>query len=195
MKFSEAMSILELRDDDLGNLQKAYRGAMRKFHPDVTELEPTFALEMAKLVNLAYEFLQENPGKWHKGHIQPGFDLTGEILAVYDQIRHIPGIVIHLAGIWLWVEILTPPEYSNSKDDTVQSRLKKKSDLSSFRKGIGAKLKETGFRYASNKQKWSWHSTTAPASPFKKKGGWEWDRIRKTFGDEELETTPHTAVA
>ena len=62
MKFSEAISILEMEEsmevDD--GLTSAYRKAMRKYHPDVTILDIDFALEMSKLVNEAYSFLSQN---------------------------------------------------------------------------------------------------------------------------------------
>ena len=67
LTFAEAVSILEIPEGSHevdGGLTVAYRKAMKKYHPDVSDLPRDIALEMAKLVNAAYELLHENMGKW-----------------------------------------------------------------------------------------------------------------------------------
>ena len=89
----------ESSDVDDG-LVRAYRKAMKKYHPDVTNLDITFALEMSKLVNEAYSFLAQNIGKWSikdKGST----NIAGIMAEIYNKIRHIPHITIVRAGVWL----------------------------------------------------------------------------------------------
>ena len=195
MKFSEAIAILELTEDmdEVTGLTTAYRKAMRKYHPDVTELEPEFALAMSKTVNAAYSFLLENRGKWSvadKGEM----NLADVMVDIYNKIRHLPDITIQPKGVWLWITIGIPTEFGNSQDDTYEIRKAKKDGLKAFRKGLGAELREHGFRYAPKKQKWSWHQ--AGDGPRKwKRGSWSWDKIDRTFDGDELKSTPHMAMA
>lgn len=196
MKFSEALAILEMEDNgDLdGGLVSAYRKAMKKYHPDVTELELDFALEMSKLVNEAYAFLASNIGKWSikdKGES----NVASWMVDVYNKIRHIPHIQIVRAGIWLWVTIDGPSEFQDASSDTLESRMAKRKNLSEFRKGVGSQLKEAGFSYAPNKKKWSWHCVDQGPRKRWKRGSWSWDRITQTFTTDELETNPYSAVA
>ena len=196
MRFSEAIAILEMvegsPDTDQG-LVAAYRVAMKKYHPDVTTLEPALALEMSKLVNEAFSFLQETMGKWSvadKGKT----NLVDVMADVYNKIRHLPSTTIKRLGVWLWVTIDTPTEFVNSPADTFEERLAKKKGLSGFRKGVGAELKEHGFRYAPKKMKWSWHDASDGPKRWKRKA-WEWGRIKATFDGEELRTSPRGALA
>jgi len=193
MKFSEAISILEMEEsmevDD--GLTSAYRKAMRKYHPDVTILDIDFALEMSKLVNEAYSFLSQNVGKWKVGD-KGSTNIAEFMVDIYNAIRHIPHITIERVGVWMWVTVDGPPEYNYAPTDTVKSRLKKKEDLSKFRTGVGDQLKEHGFRYGFKKKKWSWHEGTGPRW---KREGLPWNVIKSRYGSEELETNPHTAMA
>jgi len=181
MKFAEALAILEMEKSnevDQG-LSSAYRKAMKKYHPDVTKLDLEFALEMSKLVNEAYSFLHQNMGKWSI-HDKGETNIAGQMADIYNAIKHLPHITIERVGVWLWVTIGKPTICINSQE------------LSKFRKNVGAELKKFDFRYAPKKQKWSWHDESTPT--FRKKKAWDWDRIVKTFGEETLETSPHTAV-
>jgi len=194
MKFSEAIAILEIEAnmDGATGLASAYRKAMKKYHPDVTKLEPEFALQMSKLVNEAFAFLKENMGKWSpadKGET----NLADVMVDVYNKIKHLPSITIERVGVWLWVTINCPSEFTNASSDTYEIRKAKKTGLSEFRKGVGAELKKCDFRYAPKKMKWSWHSPEDGPKPWKRKG-WDWNRIKATFDSEELHTAPRAAV-
>jgi len=195
MKFSEAISILELEEDmdAVTGLTSAYRVAMKKYHPDVTKLDEKFALEMSQLVNEAYSFLSQNIGKWS---IADGNDsnLADVMVAVYNKINHLPNITIDRMGVWLWVTINVPIEFTNDKDDTFEERMTKKRGLKAFRQGVGKELKGRSFRYAPEKKKWGWHSPEDAQSSWKRKG-WAWSRIKSTFDGEELKTNPYGALA
>jgi len=196
MRFSEAIAILEMvegsPDTDQG-LVAAYRVAMKKYHPDVTTLEPALALEMSKLVNEAFSFLQETMGKWSVA--DKGETSIANVMAdVYNKIKHLPSITIERLGVWLWVTIDTPGEFTNSPADTFEERMVKKKGLVAFRKGVGAELKEHGFKYAPKKMKWSWHQAGDGPERWKRKG-WDWNRIKSTFENEELRTSPRRAMA
>ncbi len=195
MKFSEAIAILELEEDmdAVTGLTTAYRAAMRKYHPDVTKLDLTFALEMSKLVNEAFSFLKEHMGKWSVAD-KGDTNIAGIMADVYNKIKHLPSITIERLGVWLWVTIDIPEEFKNQQADTFEERMAKKKGLSAFRKGVGAELREHGFRYAPKKQKWSWHSPEDGPKRWKRKG-WDWNRIKSTFDGEELRSSPHQAMA
>ena len=194
MKFSEAISILEMEENshdvDEG-LAKAYRIAMKKYHPDVTELDANFALEMSKLVNEAYSFLAQNMGKWKVGD-KASINIAGMMAEIYEKVKHIPHITIERLGVWLWITVDGPPEYVYASTDTVDSRLKKKKDLSVFRKGVSAIISPLGFRYGSAKEKWSWHDIGD--GPKWKKKGMAWNDIKARYDHEELDTAPLRAV-
>jgi len=195
MKFSEAISILELEEDmdAVTGLTTAYRVAMKKYHPDVTKLDARFALEMSQLVNEAYSFLSQNMGKWS---VADGNDsnLADVMAEVYNKINHLPNIDIKRMGVWLWVTIEVPIEFGNEDSDTFEIRMTKKKGLKEFRQSLGKELKGHGFRYAPKKMKWGWHSPEDSPAPWKRKG-WDWNRIKSTFENEELQTSPRGALA
>ena len=195
MKFSEAIAILDLEEDmdAVTGLTTAYRKAMRKYHPDVTVLDLNFALEMSKLVNEAFSFLKEHMGKWSVAD-KGDTNIAGIMADVYNKIKHLPSITIERLGVWLWVTIDVPEEFKNQQADTFEERMAKKKGLSAFRKGVGAELREHGFRYAPKKMKWSWHSPEDGPKRWKRKG-WDWNRIKATFDGEELRNAPHQAMA
>ena len=196
MRFSEALSILEMEENSTDvddGLVRAYRKAMKKYHPDVTELALDFALEMSKLVNEAYSFLAQNVGKWSVG--DKGASNLADIMAeVYNKICRFPHITIERIGVWLWVTIDGPPEYQDAPTDTVESRMKKRMDLKTFRKGVGGQLSDQGFNYGFGKKKWSWHDVGDGPGKWKRKG-LPWHVIKQRYGSEELETQPLRAVA
>jgi len=195
MKFSEAIAILEMdlesHDTDQG-LASAYRRAMKKYHPDVTKLEPAFALEMSKLVNEAYAFLHQNMGKWSLK--DKGSTNLADIMAdVYSKICHLPSITIERLGVWLWVTIETPIEFKSNPGDSLETIMKKRAGLKAFRKNLGSQLSTHSFQYAPKKMKWSWHNV-GDGPKWRKRKAWDWDRIRTSFDHEELVTSPHRAV-
>ena len=194
MRFSEAISILEMEEsNDVDNgLARAYRRAMKKYHPDVTELDLDFALEMSKLVNEAYSFLAQNMGKWSVK--DKGSSNLATIMAeVYNKIRHIPHIRIERVGVWLWVTVDGPPEFADAPTDTLESRVRKQMDLKAFRTAVGKQLSAQGFIYGFEKKKWSWHDFGD--GPRRKKKGLPWHVIKQRYGSEELDSTPLRAVA
>ena len=191
MKISEAIAILELEegsnDTDQG-LVSAYRAAMKKYHPDVTALEPALALEMSKLVNEAFSFLKENFGKWSVA--DKGETSIANVMAdVYNKIRHLPSITIERLGVWLWVTINAPAEFTNSPADTFEERLAKKKGLVAFRKSVGAEIKVPGFKYVGKEKKWAWHLQEHGPGKWKR-GSWSWDKKKGWFDHEELRTSP-----
>ena len=93
----------------------------------------------------------------------------------------------------MWVTIGIPTEFMDSQADTVESRLKKRAGLKQFRQGVGAQLKEHGFRYAPKKMKWSWHDVGDGPKKWRK-GAWDWNKIKSTFDHEELSSQPLRAV-
>jgi hypothetical protein len=177
-----------------GGLVSAYRKAMKKYHPDVTELDLDFALEMSKLVNEAYAFLASNIGKWSindKGES----NVAAWMVDVYNRIRHIPNITIIRAGVWLWVKIERPEEFRYMESDDVHTIAKKSQGFKAHKKAVGAILEEAGFVKNHSKDMHSWHCVDQGPRKRWKRGAWSWDRIIQTFTTDELETNPYSAVA
>jgi len=196
MKFSEALSILEMEDNgDLdGGLVAAYRRAMWKYHPDVTKLELDFALEMSKLVNEAYAFLAADVGKWTIKD-KSDTNLASWMVDVYNKIRHIPHITIIRAGVWLWVKIEKPDEFRIVETDDCKTIARKSQGFKNHKLEVGKILEEAGFKNAPNKGMHSWHCLDSGPRKRWKRGAWPWERITQTFTTDELETNPHTDVA
>lgn len=154
MKIIDAAQILELSGQVTPeDVKRAYRQAAMKYHPD---RNPAGA-EMMKIVNAAYEVLED-----YSGDIaQAGNDrqtggggsypeaLNEALNAVFD----LNGLDIEICGAWVWLD-----------GNTYQHR---------------AVLKESGFRFASKKKRWyfrpeNWRSTS--------RGQFSMEKIRQMHG-------------
>ena len=196
LTFAEAVSILEIPEGSHevdGGLTTAYRKAMKKYHPDVSSLPRDIALEMAKLVNAAYELLHENMGKWCAKDGDK-VNLTDMLEEMYNKAKHLPHIVFHPRFMWLWVEILTPPEYKAVMADDLKEIAAKVKKAKAFKKKVGAELERLGFTYSREQKKYFWHSPEYGANPFKK-GSWGWDKINIWFGEDEMQSSPRPVLA
>ena len=200
LTFAEAVSILEIPTDSHevdGGLTLAYRKAMKKYHPDVSSLPKDMALEMAKLVNAAYELLHENMGKWCAKDGDK-VNLTDILEEMYHKAKHLPYIKFHPRFMWLWVEIVIPPEFKPGKEDSLKTISEKLKKAKAFKKQIGDELEKLGFAHSKTQEKgkpdWNFHSPEYGASPWKR-GSWGWDKINNWFGDDEMQSSPRPVLA
>ncbi len=101
---NEAIKILNLSGEVTQEIiKKAYRAACQKFHPDRNPA----GLEMMKLVNVAYELLQN----------EPNFSAPNETATNYDEklneaintAMRMEGVEIEICGIWVWLTGNTRP--------------------------------------------------------------------------------------
>jgi len=153
MNMKEALNILRPKDKD--DLKRAYKEAALKYHPDHGG-----DLEIMKLVNLAYEFLNEND--WHTAEMRRAAKMEPEILEaiknIWDALKRMPGISGEVCGTWLWVT----------------------GDTRTFKDAF----KKMGLKFSGKKVAWYWRP-----EGYKKrtKKNFDLDDIRNIFGKTDLE--------
>lgn len=157
----------------LEELRKQYRDLLKKFHPD----NPQGSTEATQKINTEYEKLFKELKDKHESDTEDGnktefnkmkYDFTEDqkLREVLQQIIRFSGINIEIVGCWIWVDGNTY-EYKNA-------------------------LKELGFKWASQKKKWYFHTET-----FRKKShkNLSMDDIRNYYGSTEIETENTKRIA
>lgn len=162
MTSQQALNILRPEGDGLEALKKAYRRAAMKYHPD---RNPN-GLEFMKIINQAFEFLKKNDWSYCDRPEYSGGNILDAIQAVFDKMRHLPGIRGEVCGTWLWVG-----------GDT-----RRYKDV----------LKGLGLRWAPKKGKWYWRPEDYKRRPGKT---WDMNKIRATYGSVDLDGESLRAVA
>lgn len=119
-------------------------------------------LEMMKAVNAAYEVLKDLQ---EVESTEDESNYGEEMNAAINAVIHLEGLIIEICGIWIWLSGKTYPY-----------------------KEI---LKETGFKWASNKKMWYFKP-----EGYKTRSRKEWtaDEIRTTYGSKEVKTKGFTAL-
>ena len=152
----------------LEHLRKQYRDLLKQYHPD----NANGSTEATQEINAEYDRLfkllkdkheksadsKENNAKTDFDNMKYDFSEDAKLREVLQQIITFEGINIEVCGSWIWA--------FNSYN---------------YRK----ELKELGFKYASKKQAWYWHSDA-----FRKKGrkALSMEDIRNYYGSTEVET-------
>lgn len=154
----------------LDELRKQYRDLLKKYHPDNGGSEET-----TKAINVEYEKSFKILKDSHSRQDTAG-NKTSDRQSSYDNMKYdfaedellremlqkviyLTDITIEIIGAWLWISGNT---YHHRKE-----------------------FKELGFKYASQKKCWFWHSES-----FKKKSHRQlsMDDIRSYYGSTEVET-------
>ena len=150
-------------------LRRQYRDLLKKFHPD----NANGSTEATQEINAEYDQLfkvlknrhesnsadnNESNAKTDFNNMKYDFSEDAKLREVLQQIITFEGINIEVCGSWIWA-----------------------FDSYNYRK----ELKELGFKYASNKKAWYWHSET-----FRKKSHrtLSMEDIRNYYGSTEVET-------
>lgn len=162
MKHQDALNVFNLcKSATIDDIKLAYRKACSQYHPDRNPA----GLEMMKVVNAAYDALQD--------HISvTGFDDSEESNDYGDEINNALNAIIHLGlnievcGSWLWVSGDTKPH----------------KDV----------LKEAGFKWAPKKM--MWHYRPSDYKSFNR-GKWDMDKIRQTHGSTSVKNKSYTTIA
>ncbi len=125
MKISDAANILGLTGDITHEIvKKAYRVAVKKYHPDVNPAGE----EMMKIINDAYSVLKDYQGSIPTRGTESASQYPEELNSALNSIITLSGLMIEVCGSWVWVT-----------GDTMKHR---------------KILKDNGFKYASKKKAW-----------------------------------------
>ena len=152
----------------LEELRRQYRDLLKKYHPDnkdgSTQATQEINAEYDKLFKVLKDRHEktadnkENNAKTDFNNMKYDFSEDAKLREMLNKIIHFDGIKIEIIGNWIWC-------------------------FDSF--GYRKELKELGFKYASKKQAWYWHSDA-----FRKKGrkALSMEDIRSYYGSTEVET-------
>ena len=162
MNTQEAINTLKPKGNTASDLKTAYRQACKKYHPDVN---PN-GLELMKVINIAYNMLKENFGKWDYTQQSNTASITEQMQAIFDKIKFFKKIKAEVCGTWLWVS----------------------GDTWGYRK----ELKSAKLFWARKKQQWYWR----PADYKKRsKKVFSMAEIRNTYGSIELKQEKVAALS
>lgn len=121
MNIYDAANILGLSGElNPQDIKAAYHAACKKYHPDINPV----GAEMMKIVNEAYEALEDYTGEIESEQIDYG-DLLNDAL---NAISNRPTLFVEICGSWVWV--------------TGETRTHKYT------------LKDAGFKWAAKKKAW-----------------------------------------
>lgn len=155
------------------SVKKTYRRLCKEYHPDLHGGK--FEDEM-KQINAEYEIAfncfknvhetAEDSTKTYTSSTD-STETAAEFMGIINALIHCEGVEIDLVGRWIW---LTGNTYQYK--DTI---------------------KELGFRYASKKKAWYWHTAEDVC---KSRKGLSLDQIKDKYGCERFETvsTPKLAT-
>lgn len=156
----------------LDELRKQYRDLLKKYHPD----NRNGSEEITKAINVEYEKLfkilkdshsrqQADTAKSNSSNNKSSYDNMKYDFEEDEQLRemlqkviYFSDITIEIIGSWLWISGST---YQYRKE-----------------------LKELGFKFASQKKRWYWHSDAYRKRSNKKLS---MDDIRNYYGCTEIE--------
>ncbi len=154
----------------LDELRKQYKDLLKKYHPDNGGSE-----DITKAINVEYEklfkILKDNHSRQSTANNKTSDKQSSYDSMKYDfaedellremlqKVIYLSDITIEIIGAWLWISGNT---YHHRKE-----------------------LKELGFKFASQKKCWFWHSES-----FRKKSHRQlsMDDIRNYYGSTEVET-------
>lgn len=151
----------------LEELRRQYKELLKKHHPDnggnvadMQEINVEYD-RLFKVMKDKHEHRSESDTEKQSDFSKMKYDFTEDqkLREVLYKIVGFDGIVIEIAGAWIWVS----------------------GDTYAYKK----ELKETGFKWASQKKMWYWHSDV-----FRKKGRktLSMEDIRSYYGSTRVET-------
>lgn len=153
--------------ETLEQLRKAYKDLLKKYHPDNGGSE-----EITKAINTEYEQLfkvlknryeSKTAGTESKTssyeNNKYSFEEDEKLREILQKIIHFEGVIIEICGSWIWLS-----------GNTYQYR---------------KEFKEIGFKWASTKKQWYWHSEDYIK---KSRKTLSMEDIRKKYGSKEVKT-------
>lgn len=150
-------------------LRKQYKDLLKKYHPDNATGSTATTQEINAEYDKLFKVLQDKHDNNTADHSEEEtadfqntyYDFTEDqnLRAVLQKIISFEGINIEIVGCWIWVDGNT---FAYKKE-----------------------LKEIGFRWASQKKMWYWHSEEYQK---KSRKTLSMDDIRRYYGSTEVET-------
>ena len=162
--------------ETLEELRKQYRDLLKKFHPDNGGSE-----EITKEINTEYEQLfkvlknrheskgtgrTDSESKKSYENMKWNFEEDEKLRDILNKVIHFEDITIEIIGSFIWISGNTYP----------------------YKK----ELKELGFKWASQKKNWYWHSESYVKKSHK---NLSMDEIRNYYGSTEVETEGRKRLA
>lgn len=156
----------------LDELRKQYKDLLKKYHPD----NGNGSEEITKAINVEYEKLfkilkdshsrqqadtsesKSSNNKSSYDNMKYDFEEDERLREMLQKVIYFSDITIEIIGSWLWISGST---YQYRKE-----------------------LKELGFKFASQKKRWYWHSESYRKKSNKKLS---MDDIRNYYGSTEIE--------
>ncbi len=145
--------------NSLDDLRKKFYKLSKKYHPDAGGSTSEFQQLQQEYETLKYRVYTNN--NFTKEEVDTEVELDKVLNAIYHQIMNIPGIVIEVAGKWLWIGGNTYP--------------------------VKDQLKAAGLKFASTKKMWYFAGTEYRG----KGETMEMDNIRKKYGSQILKSNAH----
>ena len=155
--------------ETLEELRKQYKELLKKYHPD----NPNGSTEATQEVNAEYDNLfkvlkdrhehkteqTSDSDKKNYDNMKYNFEEDEKLREVLQAIIHLSDITIEICGSWIWIS-----------GNTYQHK---------------TELKEHGFKFASKKKQWYWHTEA-----FRKRGkkALSMEDIRNYYGSTEVKT-------
>lgn len=151
----------------LEELRKQYKELLKNFHPD----NENGSVEITQEINNEYDRLFKVLKDKHEKQTTASdketdfnkaywnYEEDKALREILQKVVHLANITIEICGSWIWIS-----------GNTYQHKVE---------------LKEIGFRWASQKKQWYWHSEA-----FRKRGKkpLSMDDIRNYYGSTEVET-------
>jgi hypothetical protein len=167
LRIDEALNILRPEPPNLDGLKKAYYKKAIEFHPD----KNPHGLEMMKLINNAYELLQEKTHMWvsETSHDYTRFKeppLDEAMNKILNKVRRWPVLSIEIIGSWLWIKTVS-------------------ADMSKY----AIRFAFMDVHWSKKRKAWYWH----PADfEFAENGKTDMtmEEMRKVFGSRKVEVDP-----
>lgn len=159
--------------ETLEELRKQYKELLKKYHPDNGGSE-----EATKAINCEYEELfkvlknrheRKSSGAENKSsydNMKYDFTEDAKLRDIIQKIIHFSDISIEICGSWVWI---SGNSYPHRKE-----------------------LKEIGFKWASQKKQWYWHSE---AYVKRSRKTLSMDAIRNYYGSTEVQPEEQRRLA
>lgn len=152
------------------DVKAVYKTLAKKYHPDIAGAEFTATMqeinsEFEKAFE-KYKNIHENKDGEQYTAEQNSTETPAEFMEIINKLINCDGVTINLIGRWIWLEGNT---YSYK-------------DI----------IKQLGFKWASNKKAWYWHSEQDSTTNRKRMS---LEQIKEKYGCQSFQTSSRICIA